>query len=116
MPKSKPTGKPKPKLEQLLPPRPDSPMEEVEKGRAGYDFPLDPLAAAFGPKYKKPKELPIARFGTRPKKDERYPEYMGEQFQTFRPVNISTGGKVKYRKIGGKVINGNDILKLIYDK
>ena len=25
------------------------------------------------------------------------------------------GGKVKYRRIGGKVINGNDITKMIYD-
>ena len=25
------------------------------------------------------------------------------------------GGKVKYRSIGGKVLNGNDITKMIYD-
>ena len=29
--------------------------------------------------------------------------------------NIKHGGKVQYRSIGGKVLDGNDITKMIYD-
>ncbi len=29
-------------------------------------------------------------------------------------VEAQGGGKVKYRRIGGKVLNGNDITKMIY--
>ena len=33
-----------------------------------------------------------------------------------KTVKAKGGGKVVYRKVSGKVLDGNDIIKMIYDK
>mgnify|MGYP003678531752 CR=1 FL=1 len=35
--------------------------------------------------------------------------------QKFETIEAEGGGKVKYRSIGGKVTNGNDITRMVYD-
>jgi hypothetical protein len=45
----------------------------------------------------------------KPKRRKRKP------FEPFITMEAKGGGKVKYRRIGGKVLNGNDITKMIYD-
>ncbi len=37
------------------------------------------------------------------------------QFQKNKKTKKYGGGKVKYRSIGGKVTNGNDITRMVYD-
>ena len=76
-----------------------------------------------------PKPKKVSRPPTKPgrKKVSRPPGITGKPQFKLRPkvkvkpiqeseiIEAEGGGKVKYRSIGGKVTNGNDITRMVYD-
>ena len=63
----------------------------------------------------KDKEFSVLAEEQKDKKRKARAKQLSKLKKGGKVYKYAGGGKVKYRSIGGKVLNGNDITKMIYD-